>query len=320
MSKSTKIWLIIATTLILIGCIIFGGVMSKLNWDFSKLSTNKFETNTHKIADDFNNISINTSTADIVFELSDDNTCSIVCYEKAKQKHSIYVQNDTLLLELSQNKNWHDHIEINFSTPKITVFLPEMQYESLNINEYTGDVKIPKNFNFESIDIVASTGDVDISATTLGNTNIKVTTGDVRVENSSAKSLNISVSTGKVEVSNTNVEDDFYVRVSTGKSYLASVNCKNFVSIGDTGDISLENVIATEKFSIERTTGDIEFKSCDAGKIVVKTDTGDVKGNLLTNKIFFTQTDTGKINVTKSTSGGKCEITTDTGDIKITVN
>ena len=45
MSKITKIWLIIAASFVLIGCIIFGGVMTMLKWDFTKLSTDKYETN-----------------------------------------------------------------------------------------------------------------------------------------------------------------------------------------------------------------------------------------------------------------------------------
>jgi uncharacterized membrane protein YgdD (TMEM256/DUF423 family) len=37
MSKSVKIWLIIAASLTMIGAIIFSGVMMALNWDFSKI-------------------------------------------------------------------------------------------------------------------------------------------------------------------------------------------------------------------------------------------------------------------------------------------
>ena len=44
MSKATKVWLIIATSLLLIGCIICGGAMAMLNWDFTKLSTTKYDT------------------------------------------------------------------------------------------------------------------------------------------------------------------------------------------------------------------------------------------------------------------------------------
>ena len=51
MSKITKIWLVIATSLMLIGCIIFVGVMSILKWDFTKLSTGKYEINNYEITE-----------------------------------------------------------------------------------------------------------------------------------------------------------------------------------------------------------------------------------------------------------------------------
>jgi len=43
-SKVTKIWLVAAASLILIGCILFGGVMIMPEGDFIKLATNKYET------------------------------------------------------------------------------------------------------------------------------------------------------------------------------------------------------------------------------------------------------------------------------------
>ena len=39
MKKGTKIWLIIATLLIMAGCILFGCVMTELEWDFQSLSS-----------------------------------------------------------------------------------------------------------------------------------------------------------------------------------------------------------------------------------------------------------------------------------------
>ena len=42
MSRKTKAWLILAALLIVIGSILFVGVMTVLNWDFTKLSTNRY--------------------------------------------------------------------------------------------------------------------------------------------------------------------------------------------------------------------------------------------------------------------------------------
>lgn len=53
MRKATKVWLIAAASLVLIGCMLFVGVMFATGWDFSKLSTVGYETNTHEIAEPF---------------------------------------------------------------------------------------------------------------------------------------------------------------------------------------------------------------------------------------------------------------------------
>ena len=67
MSKIKKMWLITAVSFVLAGGIIFVGVMSILKWDFTKLSTGKYERNDYEIAEKFKNISIITDTADILF-------------------------------------------------------------------------------------------------------------------------------------------------------------------------------------------------------------------------------------------------------------
>ncbi len=319
MRKTTKIWLIIASSLVLIGCALFTCVMTTLNWDYMKLSTVKYKTNSYEISEAFDSISMNTYTADIVFALSDNGKCIVECHEEDSAKHSVTVQNGTLYVEVINNKHWYDYIGLNFGLPKITVYLPKTEYASLLINESTGDIDISKGFNFNNVEILLSTGDVTFNASASETIKIKTSTGDICVDNISTGSLDLSVSTGNITASCVNCEGDFTVGVSTGKAKLTDIECKSFISSGNTGDISLDNVIATEMFSIERSTGDVKLNSSDAAEIYVKTDTGDVTGSLLSDKLFITQTDTGNVVVPKTSSGGKCEIATNTGDINVTI-
>ena len=296
----TKIWIITAAVFVLAGTLIFAGVMTMLKWDFTKLSTVKYETNVHEIDKVFDSISIDTDTADITFALSDNEKCVIKCYEEEKSKHYVAVEDSALVIKMINNKSWHDYIGINIGSPKITVYLPKTEYNSLFINASTGDVEIFEGFCFNDIDISLSTG-------------------DIRGEDISANSLNLSVSTGRIEISGAVCKEDIKITVSTGKVYLTDLKCKNLVSKGDTGDISLTSVTASEKLNLERDTGDITFDKCDASEIYIKTSTGDVKGTLLTEKVFYTQTSTGNIDVPKTVNGGRCEITTSTGNIKINI-
>ena len=319
MSKSAKIWLITAASLILIGCMIFGGVITMLKWDFSKLSTNKYQTSNFEISEDFKSIRINADTADISIAPSKDGKCSVVYFGQTDLPLSVSVKDNTLAIEVIDGRKWYEHIGINFKAQKITVYIPEGEYAQLNVSSHTGAVEIPKDFRFEDIDICENTGSVTNYASASNKIKIKTTTGSIRVENISARSLELEVSTGSITASSVIVEGDVGISVSTGMASISDLSCLSFKSTGDTGDILLKNVIANEKLSVNRTTGDIRFYGCDAAEIFVQTDTGNVLGTLLSDKIFIANTDTGRKQVPNTVSGGRCEITTDTGDIKISI-
>ncbi|MBQ8606508.1 MAG: DUF4097 family beta strand repeat protein [Clostridia bacterium] len=319
MKIRTKVWFIIAASLVLTGCIIFTGVMAIIKWDFSKLSTQKFENSDYKIEQEYKHISIITNTADILLVPSEDQTSSVYCHELKNNTHSVTVKDGTLVIEVSDSRKWYEHIGISFGKPKITVSVPQGEYGALSVKSDTGDVEIPKEFGFESIDISESTGNVTNAACALKDIKIKTTTGSINTENVSAAALELSVSTGRVTASGITASGDVTVRVSTGKATLNDIKCKNVISSGSTGDIFLNNVIAEQKFSVERSTGKVKFEGSDAHEIYVKTDTGSVTGDLLTDKVFIAHSDTGRVEVPKTVNGGRCEINTDTGNIVITI-
>jgi len=319
MKNATKIWLVAAATLLLVGMITFGVVMTMLKWDFTKLSTVKYETNEHGVHELYQSISIATNTAAVALVPSDGTDTVVVCHEQQNLIHSVRVEDNTLVIEVQDTRKWYEHIGISFTSPKITVYLPSGDYSTLKVKSDTGNVEIPSDFNFERVEIEEHTGNVELRASVSGDVTVKTSTGNIRVDGISARSLTLSVSTGRVEVLDVTTEGDLSVSVSTGRTKLSAVRCKNLTSSGSTGSITLTNVIATEAFSITRSTGNVTFDGCDAAQITVKTDTGNVRGSLLSEKIFDVRTDTGKREYPSTGSGGMCKITTDTGDVKITV-
>lgn len=319
MRKETKICLVVGAVLVLLGSVIFSAVMTAYGWNFGKLSTVEYKTNTHTVKGEFRNISINTDTTDVLLAPAKDANCQIVCYEPENVRHSVDVQDGTLSIRIVDEREWYEHIGITFGTPKITVFLPENQYASLLIKGSTGDVEISKDCTFESMDITLSTGDVVNHASASGCVNIQTNTGSIRTEDISAGSMYLTATTGKVTVSNVKCSGGISVYVSTGKANISSVTCQSLISDGSTGDISLSQVVASGGFSIGRSTGDIQLDRCDADAIYLETDTGDVTGSLLSGKEFITHTGTGEVSIPKGSVGGNCTITTGTGDIKITI-
>ena len=195
-----KVWLIVATCLVIAGLILFAAIMSANGWDFTKLNTSKYETRTYCITDDFSDISIKTKTADITFVYSDDGETKIICFEPENSPHSVKTEGRTLNIELTENRKWYEYIGINFNTSTITVCLPLEKYGTLKIESSTGKTKIPDNFEFKSIDICASTGNVTCLADSSEDVKIKLTTGDIFIDGICAKDIVLETSTGKTDV------------------------------------------------------------------------------------------------------------------------
>ncbi len=319
MSKAQKIWMLVAVCFVIIGALLFVGVMAALDFDFTKLSTEKCETNTYEISETFENISIDVTTAEIEFAASADESCKVVCEEREKQKHSVTVEDRTLVIDTADTRKWYDVIGVSFENMKITVYLPQDAYSVLRIDTSTGDIDIPKNFSFEKIEITGSTATVNCDASASNVLTVQTDTGDITANALCATEMRLSTTTGEIHINSVTSNGTVAVETDTGKVRLTDVTCTDFSAESDTGDITLERVIAAGDMRIESGTGDVRFENSDAAKISVETGTGGVFGTLQSEKVFLTETATGRVRVPKTATGGKCEIKTGTGDIDISV-
>ena len=300
MSKTVKIWLMTAAALVALGGILFAGVMANYEWDFTKLSTVTYVTNTYEAHGEFDEISIHVDTTDIEFVPTEDGDCRIVCFEAEKARHSVTVQNGSLTINMTDTRNWYDHVCISLGSPKMTVYLPQKEYSALFIATDTGDIHIPKDFTFERIQIDGDTSEVDCFASVADLLEIELRTGDIHIDSITAEQVNLTTTTGEIAVNDATTKNGIDIKT-------------------DTGTITLKNVVAAGSLSVKSDTGDVRFEDSDAAQISIKTSTGDVTGTLLSEKVFITNSSTGRISVPKTTAGGKCEITTDTGDIRIDI-
>ena len=353
-----KKYLILAVIFIILGGLILTMTACSANWNFETFFGNSFEEKELDVKNSFDSVEIYTDTADITLIPSEDGKCRIVTNDRKKIEYTASSDNGVLKIKSVDKRKWYERI-FDFGTPTLTAYLPKTDFNSLVIDESTGNVSITNAFRFGNVDIRISTGEVtleNVNADSLsiktstgkmslneitcnGDVNLKVSTGDSYLRGISCKNLISKGSTGDITIENLTAYENAFVErttakvgitdstvggnldieVSTGKSNLSGIRCANLTSDGDTGYISLTDVIAEGKFDIERGTGDVNFNACDAAEIYVETDTGDVKGTFLSDKVYIVFTDTGKINVPKTVTGGRCEISTDTGNIKIEI-
>lgn len=255
-----------------------------------------YETNTYAAEGDFTKIEIDTRVTDVTLARSEDEGCRVVCEEPEDLHHTVKVEDGTLKITLEVKKSFSFYTR----DMDMVVYLPATEYDSLCVENSTGDVVVPSGYSF-------------------GELKVSLSTGDIRLTDLSANTIDLTVSTGKVALQKVACDGTISINVSTGKTTLTEVTCKNLKSIGSTGNLTLTDVLATERFDLERSTGNILFEHSDAETITVETSTGKVTGTLRSDKIFITKTSTGSISVPETTSGGTCKIYTSTGRIEIEI-
>lgn len=315
MSKKTLF--VLSAACILFGAILFAGAMTMVKWNFKLLSTVKYETNEHHVAEPFDRISVLTDTARVVFEPSEDGRTTVVCHERTKSPHAVSVRDGVLTVELTEHRRWYEYIGLDFGNPTVTVRLPAGAYAALTVQTKTGDVSLPSDFSFDAARLRAGTGSICISSSVSGMLSVETGTGNVSVEKLSAGALDLSVSTGRIRVSDVRVSGGVSLESSTGKIILVGLECQSLASESDTGSVFLTDVIAAGKMKIECDTGSVRLERCDAADIDIETDTGSIVGTLLSEKLFDAKSDTGRVRTPEPVGTEPCRLRTDTGRIEI---
>ena len=312
---------IIALILIIAGLLAAGASLASVGFDLSKLSTETYVTRTIEVNGDFSSITVAGDTEDIVFASSDDGMCRVVCREPEDEPHRAEASDGTLTIESTGRNRWH-FFSFGFLAegPSVTVYLPGKDYNALDVQSDTGDLMLPEDITFDSVNIRLSTGGVDCMASVQGLLSVRTSTGHIVLSGMSANAIQLSAGTGDVRIAYAECPGGIEISTGTGETVLDSVTCRELVSTGSTGSLTMKNVIASGAFNLRRSTGSIRFDACDAAEITARTDTGSVKGSLLTGKTFSAHSGTGSVDVPESAAGGRCEVSTDTGSIRIEVS
>ena len=257
MSKKIAVKLIVAAILVVFGGCIFVGVLAANGWDIGALSTFKVVTNSYKITDDFNSISIDTDTSDISILPSEGTEYRVVCNERENLVHKVFVENGTLKIELVDERKWYEYIGIDFSSTSIEIYLPKGEYESLTVKASTADVDIGAGFEFASADISVTTGDVSLAGFLCDTLKIDTNTGGVSLEYVIAlNDIKIKCTTGDVELDRCDAKE-IEIKATTGDVEGTLLSPKSFVVDTTTGDVSVPENGVGGVCRISTTTGDI---------------------------------------------------------------
>lgn len=284
MSSSMKKAIKCAVAMIVAGAIIVFGALISVKFDFSRFDTRKFEEKTYVVSEDFESINIKSVTSVLCFAPSEDDKCRIVADEREKVSYTAEVVNGVLNIGVEDNEEWYDKF-VFFSfgeEEKVTIYLPENDYEKLYVKLTYGEIRLRDDFNFKDIDINTTSGEINVSGIEkTENINIKATSGDIDLKDIQTDELRVESRSGEIELSDVTAEKDM---------------------------------------SVKTTSGDVDLNRCDSDNIYIKTASGDVECSLLSEKLFSVDTKSGDVDVPASTLiAGQCNIRTSSGDIEVKI-
>ena len=332
-----KIFAIVSVILIVVGLVICGIALFGSGFDFEKMEKTAEETFT--LSEEIKNIEIKTDgvSCDIIVKRADTEKAELFIKYRKNTRIEYTVTDGKLAVNTTREKKFQ---LFDFGVrDKIILTLPAKTYESLNIENSTGDVRIA-NLDFSGgVCIENSTGDINIASIKAQSLSAKASTGDIEGRRLYAEEkMSVSVSTGEISLSEINadtfssngeieIEKATLGAIELMKGSTDSITLEEVYTTGNvnieisTGDIEIENSRFGGKLTAKGSTGDFEMINSDAYELDVNYTTGDVNLLLLSPKNFVTDSSTGKIDVIGTVyTAPLCKITTSTGKITVRVS
>lgn len=333
--------LIVSAVCILLGLAIAFVGMIMLGFDFAKLYTTKFETETVYITEPFRSVAITTQEHDIRFALSEDDRCKIVYTVAENMYCKTEIKNQTLYVTRTDVRHWYERIGIHYGDFTLTVYLPEAAYEDFDARSASGNIDIPIGdlsegayLSTESGDI-RFTGDVGIVAKSIsGNIALcgsgkfvgerssisaSTTSGDITVHGMHVwRSACTSVS-GDVLLENC-TNEHLTVKNTSGNAEVKNSAIDSLTVTTTSGDTLLTEVVTNKNTTVGTASGNVRLDRADLSAVKIKTISGDVKGTLTKAMEFYSETVSGNIRFPASDiAGGYCKVITTSGDVNISI-
>ncbi len=259
MRRAPEFFTGLAIVLIAGGGILFSVMMTLLGWDFTRLDTRKFVQDSVTKEGDIQKLTIKNATADIRIKKSDDDKFHVDFDVPKNSKRDVTVDGDTLSVEFGDSKKWSEHI-FNVKSPKITVSVPEKQYEMLKVNCSTGNITIESGFTFNSVDILGNTSELTIKSLEATDVTIRTSTGDIEIDGLKADTVVLKGNTSDMKLQSLTIAKNISIETSTGDVWCSFTHDVNVDAKTSTGRIKTDSADTGVPCKIRTSTGDVTVK------------------------------------------------------------
>ena len=325
MKKSKKILLIAAVVFILLGAVMMGfSWHSLVGMESGKIATMQFEETTHIIAEEFDDIIINTQNSAIELLPSSDGSCRIVCDDNEKMYHQVSFQEseDGTVLHIAQHNEWEWYETLWGlhwqEDPVLTVYLPTSEYEVVDVITGSGDVTVAPDFRFRTLHINATSGNTALTGIEAEHLNVLSASGDILL-----RSIRVSGDvylqhvSGFAKIENLTASE-LTTYASSGDTFLDQVSVKYLDTSAVSGKIQVYGGNFYERSSFETSSGDIEIVDSECAEQRIKAVSGELSLQNITGISLTAETTSGSVGIFKASYSHSALCNTVSGEIQFT--
>ncbi|MBU5452334.1 DUF4097 family beta strand repeat protein [Pseudoflavonifractor sp. MSJ-30] len=266
--------------------------------------------------------------------------------------HNVTLENGTL--RIVRNKQQKERRFFSSVSGELTLYLPEGQYQSLDVTTASGDIEVRQDFG--TVHITGASSDVTLAGTYPDKAMVQTASGDVSLDGifggelevltaSGSQNLKGRFASGKLrsasgdmELSGASFTGDLTAETASGDMTLSNVLarglrlrsasgdvhmervCAEILNVESrSGDLNLEQVLSKGDFLCKTTSGDVSLEGCDSPQMGFTTVSGHISGSLLHGKQFSCRTVSGEMNLPGGTPRGTCSISTVSGDADLEI-
>lgn len=325
MKKCTKILLIVAAVCILLGAAMMAAAWHSLvDMESGEIATMQFEETTHTIAEDFDDIIINTQNSRIEILPSSNGTCRVVCDDNEKLFHQVSFQksDNGTVLYVAQHNEWEWYETLGGlhwqEDPVLTLYLPKSEYEVVDVITGSGDITIAPDFRFRTLSTNAVSGNTKLAALSAENLQVRSTSGDISVRSVQVKDdtylQNISGFTRAENI----ITSQMTTYASSGDTALEYISSDYLGSESVSGNIRVYNSSFRDTSSFESSSGQVEIVDSICGEQTVQTVSGSVTMQNVNGDNLTVSTSSGTVTLLEALYSSNVLCNTVSGEIMFT--
>ena len=351
-----KTFVILGAILLVAGLAVFVGGMTAGGWDFSILSTVRYEQRTYAAEGAVTSVHIEYCDASISVEYSETAESVHIDYpvrlnERDEEISQIAITETDGVLTLTEHRDWQDSlfqwdIDLDFgddSARTVRVVLPAGQ------NMRTVRVVLPAGQNI-ALDLYTQNGSVSLNADgeALPSLSLRSDNGSISASGALTvtESAAFSTTNGSVNVSSVSAAGDLTLRTSNGSIRAENISADSLEARSSNGSLRLTDIAAADSLTAKTNNGAVELLGDITAKILtVSASAGDIAmrdGMIDAQEITMTtefgsieaegsafagsqsgytvlvSTGLGESNVSDSVGGSrKLTLSTGTGDVRV---